>query len=74
MVHGKYPKISGAFEVSQIPGLYVAGTLGHSLDFRKSAGGFIHGFRRLGKAGKREKGLGKQKVDNYENQQVLWYL
>ncbi|WAQ97570.1 FXRD2-like protein [Mya arenaria] len=26
-------------------GMFVAGTASHSLDFRKSAGGFIHGFR-----------------------------
>lgn len=43
--HGKYPNISNTFEVVGKPGLYVAGTIGHSLDFRKSAGGFIHGFR-----------------------------
>lgn len=42
--HGKYPNISNTFEVVGKPGLYVAGTIGHSLDFRKSAGGFIHGF------------------------------
>ncbi|CAK9085447.1 unnamed protein product [Durusdinium trenchii] len=43
--HGKYPNISTTFQVSGIPGLYAAGTISHSLDFRKSAGGFIHGFR-----------------------------
>ena len=44
---GKYPNISNTFEVIGKPGLYVAGTIGHSLDFRKSAGGFIHGFSPL---------------------------
>lgn len=31
--------------------MYVAGTAGHSVDWRKSAGGFIHGFRYTGKIG-----------------------
>eukprot|EP01052_Picozoa_sp_SAG31_P020924 SAG31_NODE_1594_length_7791_cov_2.912192_3_plen_504_part_00 len=30
---------------SSIPGMYVAGTLGHYRDWRKSSGGFVHGFR-----------------------------
>eukprot|EP00933_Yihiella_yeosuensis_P066455 TRINITY_DN7072_c0_g1_i2.p1 TRINITY_DN7072_c0_g1~~TRINITY_DN7072_c0_g1_i2.p1 ORF type:complete len:732 (-),score=116.15 TRINITY_DN7072_c0_g1_i2:291-2486(-) len=51
MTHNrKYPALTPSFEVKStsekpIPGLYVAGTIGHGLDFRKSAGGFIHGFR-----------------------------
>lgn len=28
--------------------MFVVGTASHSLDFRKSAGGFIHGFRYTG--------------------------
>ncbi|CAJ1367150.1 unnamed protein product [Effrenium voratum] len=43
--NGKYPKISDTFEVQGVPGFFAAGTIAHSLDFRKSAGGFIHGFR-----------------------------
>eukprot|EP00439_Symbiodinium_sp_Y106_P023208 s6574_g2.t2 len=46
----KYPKITSAWEVQGIPGMYAAGTLSHSLDFRKSAGGFIHGFRYTSRA------------------------
>ncbi|CAK0798717.1 unnamed protein product [Prorocentrum cordatum] len=42
---GKYPEITAGWEVRGVPGLYVAGTLTHSLDFRRSAGGFVHGFR-----------------------------
>ena len=45
MDNGKYPKISDTFEVQGVPGFFAAGTIAHSLDFRKSAGGFIHGFR-----------------------------
>ncbi|XP_064604123.1 FAD-dependent oxidoreductase domain-containing protein 2-like [Liolophura sinensis] len=41
----KYPMIKYNYESSTIPNLFFAGTNTHSLDFRKSAGGFIHGFR-----------------------------
>lgn len=44
----KYPKINHNYESPDNPGMYVAGTATHSLDFRKSAGGFIHGFRYTG--------------------------
>eukprot|EP00930_Biecheleria_cincta_P058181 TRINITY_DN44025_c0_g1_i1.p1 TRINITY_DN44025_c0_g1~~TRINITY_DN44025_c0_g1_i1.p1 ORF type:complete len:599 (+),score=86.49 TRINITY_DN44025_c0_g1_i1:269-1798(+) len=46
----KYPNISHAFEVNGVQGMYSAGTISHSLDFRKSAGGFIHGFRYTARA------------------------
>jgi len=41
----KYPKIDFGYESVDYPGLYFVGTATHSLDLRKSAGGFIHGFR-----------------------------
>lgn len=41
----KYPSIKADYESTTVPGLYFAGTNTHSIDFRKSAGGFIHGFR-----------------------------
>ena len=41
----KYPGIKHTYEAQNVPGLYFAGTSTHSLDYRKSAGGFIHGFR-----------------------------
>jgi len=44
----KYPKIDHAYESADYPGLYYAGALTHSLDLRKSAGGFIHGLRYTG--------------------------
>jgi len=34
----KYPRIGYNFESVDVPGLFFAGTVGHSLDFRKSAG------------------------------------
>eukprot|EP00656_Telonema_subtile_P049482 TRINITY_DN6162_c0_g1_i1.p1 TRINITY_DN6162_c0_g1~~TRINITY_DN6162_c0_g1_i1.p1 ORF type:complete len:636 (+),score=109.67 TRINITY_DN6162_c0_g1_i1:190-2097(+) len=41
----KYPKATATFESVNQKGLYFAGTLTHGRDFRKSSGGFIHGFR-----------------------------
>ena len=45
----KYPQIDHSYESVDYPGLYYAGTATHSLDWRKSAGGFIHGFRYTGR-------------------------
>ena len=45
----KYPQIDHSYESIDYPGLYYAGTVTHSLDYRKSAGGFIHGFRYTGR-------------------------
>jgi thioredoxin reductase len=42
---GKYPSITVEFESKNVPGLYFAGTIMHSLDYRKTTSGFIHGFR-----------------------------
>ncbi|GAB1599172.1 FAD-dependent oxidoreductase domain-containing protein 2-like isoform X1 [Argonauta hians] len=41
----KFPEITPVYESTNIPGMYFSGTITHSLDFRMSAGGFIHGFR-----------------------------
>jgi hypothetical protein len=41
----KYPKTNHVFESVNVPNLYFAGALGHGLDYRKAAGGFVHGFR-----------------------------
>jgi len=41
----KYPAISWEYESVNLPNLYFAGTLTHSLDYRKATSGFIHGFR-----------------------------
>jgi hypothetical protein len=45
--NGRYPKINDNFESPSNESLYFIGSLLHSLDFRKSAGGFISGFRFL---------------------------
>lgn len=41
----KYPAIGYDYESKDYSNLFFAGTVTHSLDFRKSSGGFIHGFR-----------------------------
>jgi len=46
----KYPAIDHGYESIEIPGLYFAGTNTHSVDRRKSSGGFIHGFRYTARA------------------------
>ena len=43
----KYPMINGMYESYNIPNLFFIGALMHSFDFKKSSGGFIHGFRYL---------------------------
>ena len=42
--HSKFPKMNEHYE-SDIPNLYFAGALAHIRDFKRSAGGFIHGYR-----------------------------
>lgn len=44
----KYPRIYHNYESKEVPGLFYAGTVTHSLDHRKSAGGFVHGYRYTG--------------------------
>lgn len=46
----KYPAITPSYQSSTVPHLYFSGTNTHSVDFRKSAGGFIHGFRYTARA------------------------
>ena len=43
----KYPAILPHYESVNNKNLYFVGSLMHSLDFKKSSGGFIHGFRYL---------------------------
>jgi hypothetical protein len=46
MTH-KYPKLTALYESWNNSGLFFVGSLMHSIDYRKSSGGFIHGFRYL---------------------------
>ncbi|KAL2775663.1 FAD-dependent oxidoreductase domain-containing protein 2 isoform 2 precursor, partial [Daubentonia madagascariensis] len=41
----KYPLIRASYESRGSRGLFILGTASHSVDHRRSAGGFIHGFR-----------------------------
>ena len=45
--HGRYPAVTSDFESTNVSGMYFAGTLLHGIDWRKSTGGVIHGFRYL---------------------------
>ena len=41
----KFAMLTPTYESANQPGMYFAGTLAHQRDWRKSSGGFIHGFR-----------------------------
>ena len=41
----RFPKMTSAYEAEGVPGLYFAGTLMQQRDWKRSTGGFIHGFR-----------------------------
>jgi hypothetical protein len=45
----KYAVMTDEYESINVPGMYFAGQLAHGKDFRRSAGGFIHGFRYVAK-------------------------
>uniref|UniRef100_A0A8C5XZ76 FAD-dependent oxidoreductase domain-containing protein 2 n=1 Tax=Microcebus murinus TaxID=30608 RepID=A0A8C5XZ76_MICMU len=46
----KYPLIRASYESKGTRGLFILGTASHSVDYRRSAGGFIHGFRYTARA------------------------
>jgi hypothetical protein len=41
----KYAYMTSEYESVNVPGMFFAGQLGHGKDHKRSAGGFIHGFR-----------------------------
>lgn len=45
---GKYPAMKDSWASVNVENMYFAGTLQHVHDFKKSAGGFIHGEKRPG--------------------------
>jgi thioredoxin reductase len=45
VLRDRFPAQSSAWESTNVPGLYFAGTLMQVRDYHKSTGGFIHGFR-----------------------------
>ena len=44
-IKGKFPKLKNNFESVNQSDMFFAGTLTHSLDYKKATSGFIHGFR-----------------------------
>ncbi|XP_078093688.1 FAD-dependent oxidoreductase domain-containing protein 2 [Mustelus asterias] len=46
----KYPLVKATYESASLPGMFIIGAASHSVDYRKSAGGFIHGFRYTARA------------------------
>ncbi|GAA3747952.1 NAD(P)-binding domain-containing protein [Salinactinospora qingdaonensis] len=44
-INDRFPALTSAYESVNVPGLYFAGTVMQQRDFKKSTGGFIHGFR-----------------------------
>jgi hypothetical protein len=47
VLNDKYPSINHRYESTNNNNLFFIGTLMHSLDYKKSSGAFIHGFRYL---------------------------
>ena len=47
VLHGRFPNVTDWWADPRQPNRWYAGCLMHSLDFKESAGGFIHGFRYL---------------------------
>lgn len=42
---GRFPELTPAYESVNVPGMYFAGTITQSRDFKHGTSGFIHGFR-----------------------------
>jgi len=45
VIDGRFPAQTSAWESTNVPGLFFAGTISQVRDFKKSTSGFIHGFR-----------------------------
>lgn len=48
--NGKYAVMNAGWESVNVPGLFFAGAAAHGRDYKRSAGGFIHGFRYTARA------------------------
>lgn len=44
-IQDRFPALTSGWESVNVPGMYFAGTLMQSRDFKKTSSGFIHGFR-----------------------------
>lgn len=65
----KFPSMNDEFENSKIKNLYFIGALMHKIDYKRSSGGFIHGFRYLVKSLYRQLMYKHKKINHYLNQQ-----
>jgi len=45
VIKNRFPSLTCEWESTNVPGMYFAGTLTHSRDYKKTTSGFIHGFR-----------------------------
>jgi hypothetical protein len=63
----KYAVMNSEYESVNVKGLYFAGTIGHGKDFRRSSGGFIHGFRYTARALFRVLSRKRQQVSGVAN-------
>ncbi|WP_225728366.1 MULTISPECIES: NAD(P)-binding domain-containing protein [unclassified Nocardia] len=50
VIDDRFPELTAAYESVDVPGMYFAGTLVQQRDFKRSTGGFIHGFRYAARA------------------------
>ena len=48
--NNKHPAVTHRYESTNVEGLFFAGTLAHGPDYKRSSGGFIHGFRYTARA------------------------
>eukprot|EP00948_MAST-09A_sp_MAST-9A-sp1_P001670 g1670.t1 len=46
----KFPVVNANYESVNVPNLFFAGALAHGRDFKRSAGGFVHGYRYTARA------------------------
>mmetsp|Transcript_20351 Transcript_20351/g.67235 ORF Transcript_20351/g.67235 Transcript_20351/m.67235 type:complete len:498 (+) Transcript_20351:733-2226(+) len=70
LLGGKYPALTESYESVNVKNLYFAGTLSHAHDYKRSAGGFVHGFRYTARALYRLLRLSHQGV-RWESQREL---
>jgi hypothetical protein len=47
---GRFPRTTTVYESVNVPNMFFAGNLMHGRDYRRSSGGFIHGFRYLARS------------------------
>eukprot|EP01084_Bolivina_argentea_P087388 157834_1 len=61
----KYPLMDNKFKAKNVANLFFVGCLMHDIDYKKSAGGFIHGYRYYIKA------LYSSLIDQFQNNKII---